>query len=338
MFGLAPVDGVSDAAFRQITDEIGKPDLMYTEFVPTEGLFRGREVLLAALQKHSTTTPIIAQFFGPYPQFYSYAFFIAAELGFTGVDVNMGCPDTNIVKKGGGAALLLDLPRAKEIIQTLINARKEWVNGKRLSDTDLPDNMKHAVVELKVKSIKPTIYHPKLLSGSPHIPISVKTRIGYHSSQVQEVIPTLIEAGVERIALHGRTFDARYSGMANWDEIAKAKKLTLGTNVQLLGNGDIHSKKQGEKKIQQYGVDGVLIARAAFGNPWIFLDKVASFEERRKTMMYHAKLFLNYRPTFDLRPMRKHLSWYCKGIEGSAKLRDQLMKVTTMEDLISILR
>ncbi|MFZ2206900.1 MAG: tRNA-dihydrouridine synthase [Microgenomates group bacterium] len=329
MIGLAPVDGVSDAAFRQVTDELGRPDLMYTEFVPTEGLYRGREALLAALQKHKTNTPIIAQFFGPHPRFYTYAFFVAAELRFSGIDINMGCPDTNIVKKGGGAALLLDLPRAKEIIQSIQQARTDWSNGMRLSDTDLPETMKQAVYALRGQQTSEVC---------KRLPISVKTRIGYHSSQIQEVIPTLIEAGVERIALHGRTFDARYSGIANWDEIAKAKELTRGTSVELLGNGDVRSRKHGNELIKKYGVDGVLIARAAFGNPWVFKDEVVDFEIRKKTMLYHAKLFLEYRPTFDLRPMRKHLSWYCKGIEGSAKLRDKLMKVVTMEDLTSVLQ
>ena len=330
MIGLAPVDGVTDAAFRQVVDELGKPDFMYTEFIPTEGLLRGRETLLHALDKHKTNTPIIAQFFGPHPQYYPYAFFVAAELGFSGIDVNMGCPDTSIVQRGGGAALLLNLPGAREIIKTLLKARKEWKNGKRLADTDLPENMKRAVLNMR---------HP---DGSRDpvttIPISIKTRIGYHKSQVKEIIPYLIESGVERIALHGRTFDARYRGKADWEEIAKAKDLMKGTKVVLWGNGDVESVSDAKEKIKLYGVDGVLIGRAAFGNPWIFKNYTASIEERNKTMLYHAKLFLEFRPDLDLRPMRKHLSWYCKGIEGSAKLRDRLMKVVTLDDLTATLQ
>ena len=333
IIALAPIDGVTDAAFRQVTDEMGKPDIMYTEFVTTEGLFRGRETLLHALDKHKTNTPIIAQFFGPHPPFYEYAFFIAVELGFAGVDVNMGCPDTNIVKKGGGAALLLDLPRAREIVRVLLTAREEWENGKTLADTDLPDNMK-----LTVEKMKGPVGNRCGCREGQHIPISVKTRIGYHESQVNEVIPALIDIGVERIALHGRTFDARYSGRANWDEIARAKELTKGTSVELWGNGDIHNMIDARKKIKDYGVDGALIARAAFGNLWLFREYVPTFEERKKAMMYHAQLFLKYRPELDLRPMRKHLSWYCKGQEGSAKLRDTLMKVVTLEDLKNILK
>jgi len=241
----------------------------------------------------------------------------------------MGCPDTNIVKKGGGAALLLDLPRAGEIIDTLIRSRAEWQNGKTLANTDLPDEMKDAVKDMAKISIQ---------KQTRVMPISIKTRIGYHDSQVAEVIPFLIEKGVERIAIHGRTFDARYSGNADWDEIAKAKELTKGTPVQLLGNGDIRTMQQARDYITRYGVDGVLIARGAFGNPWFFSEKEVPFEERIKTMLYHAELFLAYRPELDLRPMRKHLSWYCKGMEGSAKLRDKLMKVVDLQDLKSVLQ
>ena len=86
-----------------------------------------------------------------------------------------------------------------------------------------------------------------------------------------------------------------------------------------------------------YGVDGVLIARGAFGNPWIFSEHTASIAERKSTMIHHASLFLTYRPELDLRPMRKHLSWYCKGMEGSARLRDRLMKVVTLADLEQVL-
>ena len=331
IIALAPVDGVTDAAFRQVVDEIGHPDVMFTEFVTTEGLFKGRETLLHALDMHKTNTPIIAQFFGPNPHFYSYAFFIAAELGFSGVDVNMGCPDTNIVKKGGGAALLLDLPRARDIIKVLLKSRDEWNNGKRLSDTDLPTNMKLKVEEMK------NLASVNRSGCQGQMPISVKTRIGYHESQISEIIPYLIESGVERIELHGRTFDQRYSGLADWDEIARAALLAHSSNIPLWGNGDVKSVLDAHQKMAHYGVDGVLIARAAFGNPWLFASHIATFEERKQTMLHHAALFLQYRPDLDLKPMRKHLSWYCKGQEGSAKLRDKLMKVTNIHDLNVIL-
>jgi len=341
---MAPVDGITDAAFRQIVDEIGRPDAMFTEFIPTEGLYRGRTTLLHALQRHSSNTPVYAQFFGGKPEFFSYAFFVAAELGYTGIDVNMGCPDTNIVHKGGGAGLLCDLPRAQEIIQALVVARQEWQNGKRLKDTDLPEHMKGAVYKMAKTSLFSAVRgsiggSPRAEKGDiePQMSISVKTRIGYTHPQVNEVIPTLIEAGVDRIELHGRTFAQRYSGLANWDEIAHAKELTKGTHVTLWGNGDIHTMAQAREYIEKYGVDGILIARATFGNPWLFAERTPSVDELFKTMIRHAKLYLAYRPGMDLRPMRKHLAWYCKGYEGSARLRGELMQVTTIADVERIL-
>lgn len=327
IIGLAPVDGVTDAAFRKIVDEVGKPDIMFTEFAPTEGLYRGRTVLLNAFKKHTSETPIVAQFFGGDPRYFYYAFFIAAALGYDGVDVNMGCPDSSIVKKGGGAGLLLDLPRAGLIIQTIHTAQSEWKNGKTLYDTDINEEMKLAV---------------RAMSGSAQnrnkrLTVSVKIRIGYDESQMPEAIKTLLEFHLDRISIHGRTFKQRYSGLADWDEIAKAVQAAKGSGTKIFGNGDIHSLSDAHKKIVDYGVDGVLIARAAFGNPWIFADTHPAPQERFAMMLHHARLFLEYRPELDLKPMRKHFAWYCKGLENAANLRSQLMNVTTLEDLQKIL-
>lgn len=325
--GLAPVDGVTDAAFRRIVDEVGKPGIMFTEFAPTEGLFRGRSVLLNAFKKHQSETPIIAQFFGGDPRYFYYAFFIAAALGYDGIDVNMGCPDSSIVKKGGGAGLLLDLPRAGLIIKTIHEAQKEWQNGKTLDDTDINEEMKMAVRAMAGTS----------RNRNNRLTVSVKIRIGYDQSQMPDAVQTLLEFGLDRISIHGRTFKQRYSGLANWDEIGKAVRVAKGSNTKIFGNGDIQSLSDAHKKIVDYGVDGVLIARAAFGNPWIFADIRPTPEERFAMMMYHARLFLEYRPELDLKPMRKHFAWYCKGLENAANLRSQLMNVTTLDDLQRIL-
>lgn len=323
MIGLAPVDGVTDAAFRQIVDEVGKPDILFTEFTPTEGLYRGRSVLLASLKKHTSKTPVVAQFFGGDPRYFSYAFFLAAELGYDGIDVNMGCPDSSIVKKGGGAGLLLDLPRAGAIIKTLHSAQSEWLNGKTIYDTDLPNEMKDAI---RMLSHEPRDLKEKLT-------ISVKVRIGYETSQMPDLVKTLLEFKLDRISIHGRTFRQRYSGLANWDEIGKAVQVSKGSGTKIVGNGDVHSLSEAHKKMVDYGVDGILIARAAFGNPWLFADRVPTEIERFDMMIRHAELYLHYRPDLDLKPMRKHFAWYCKGIQNAANLRSQLMNVTTLEEL-----
>lgn len=328
MIGLAPVDGVTDAAFRQIVDEVGKPDILFTEFTPTEGLYRGRTVLLSALKKHESETPVIAQFFGGDPRYFAYAFFVAAELGYDGIDVNMGCPDSSIVKKGGGAGLLLDLPRAGRIIEALHSAQREWQNGKTVFDTDLPTETKNAV---KILTSHNSIKRSRLT-------ISVKIRIGYETSQMPNVVQSLLEHKLDRISIHGRTFRQRYSGLANWEEIAKAVVAARGSGTAIFGNGDVHSLSEAHKKMVDYGVDGILIARSAFGNPWLFADRSPSDKERFDMMMRHAKLYLHYRPDLDLKPMRKHFAWYCKGLHNAANLRSQLMSVTTLDDLSRILK
>jgi len=324
---LAPVDGVTDAAFRQIVDEVGKPDILFTEFTPTEGLYRGRTVLLSSLKKHESETPVIAQFFGGDPRYFSYAFFVAAELGYDGVDVNMGCPDSSIVKKGGGAGLLLDLPRAGTIIDTLHTAQTEWQNGKTVYDTDLPTEMKDAIKNLTLQNNK----------RKSRLTISVKIRIGYETSQMPEAVKSLLEHKLDRISIHGRTFRQRYSGLANWEEIAKAVAAAKGSGTAIFGNGDVHTLSDAHKKIVDYGVDGILIARAAFGNPWLFADRQPTDFERFEMMLKHAKLYLHYRPDLDLKPMRKHFAWYCKGLHNAANLRSRLMNVTSLEDLESVL-
>ena len=302
MIGLAPMDGITDAAFRQVVDEVGKPDILFTEFIPAEGLVRGRSTLLNGLKKHSSDTPVIAQFFGNNPEYFYQAFFIAAKQGFSGVDVNMGCPELSIVKKGSGSALINNPKRAKEIIAALQQARGDLRGRARGQMT-----------------------------------ISVKTRIGFDKATTKEWIGQLLEARPDFITVHGRIFTQKYGGKADWDEIKKAVKMAKGTKTKIWGNGDVRSREEAQNKIKEYGVDGVLVGRAALGNPWLFAGKIPTFQERLKMMEYHAKLFLEYRPDLDLRPMRKHLAWYCKGEEGSAKLREKLMKVVTMKDLQEIL-
>ncbi len=325
IIALAPLDGITDSAFRQIVDEIGKPDMLFTEFIPVAGLSKGRTILLNGLVKHVSETPIIAQFFGKEPEYFYNAFFIAAALGFNGVDVNMGCPDPSVVRKGGGAGLINDPETAKKIILALQKARKDWKKGKKISDTDVPDNIKQAVTKMSVGSIK------------EKMTLSIKTRTGFDSPITEKWIGELLETSPDFITVHGRIFTQRYAGRADWEEIQKAVKLAENTKTKILGNGDVHSLFEAKEKMEKYKVDGVLIARAALGNPWLFSDAIPTLEERKRTILRHAELFLHYRPELDLRPMRKHFAWYCKQEMGSAALRKQMMSVVTLQDLRNVL-
>jgi len=299
IIGLSPMDGITDPAFREIVDKYGRPDVLFTEFVSVEGLAHGAKPLLKSLQKHVTKTPIVAQLFGSDLKAYKKAAEIVCSLGFDGIDINMGCPDKNINKKGGGAALIGRPILAQDIIKTV----KETVEKTKKS-----------------------------------IPVTVKTRIGLDKIITEDWMNTLLKAKPDAITLHGRTLIQMYKGYSDWDEINKARILVKAQNILFLGNGDIKSVPQGKEFANKYELDGVLIGRSSLGNPWLFNETTPSIKERFKVMIEHSKLYLKYRPDLQLYPMRKHLAWYCTGFEGSRKVRDQLMKVVEMGDLESILQ
>ncbi len=326
IIGLSPMDGVTDAAFREIIDIYGHPDVLYTEFVPVEALEHGSSRVLNALRKHRTTTPIVAQIFGSTLSAYYLTAFIIPELGFDGIDINMGCPDKHVVLKGGGAALIKNQKLAQAIVRTVTQAVEDWVNGRTLASLHLPEE-----ILAFIKKYSPA--HTKRTG----IPVSVKTRIGYDTPITNDWIRSLIEASPDLITLHGRTLLQMYTGKANWDEIGKAALLCKKNGVMLFGNGDIHSLAEARAKAADFSPDGVLIGRGALGNPWIFSEKTVSWQERTEVMKHHARLFLRYRPDLNLIPMRKHFTWYCNSFNDSAKIRNQLMNVTSPVDLHKIL-
>lgn len=298
IIGLAPMDGITDSAFREVVDMYGHPDVLFTEFVSVEGLAHGAKTLLKAFQKHKTKTPIVAQLFGCDLKAYKKATEIVCSMNFDGIDINMGCPDRNINKKGGGAALIGRPTLAQDIIKTV----KEEVSKHKLK-----------------------------------IPVTVKTRIGLDKIVTEDWIGKLLKVRPDAITLHGRTLIQMYKGLANWDEIGKAGKLVKAQNITFLGNGDIKSMVQAREYCNTYTLDGVLIGRAALGNPWLFAEKTPSLKERFKIMVEHSRLYLKYRPDLKLFPMRKHLAWYCTGFKGSHGVRDRLMKVVELKDLETIL-
>lgn len=296
------MDGVTDAAFRFIVDKYGKPGLMYTEFTSVTAVDRRPAKISHAFDKHKTRTPVIAQLIGKEPELFYKAAIIVCQKGFQGVDINMGCPDTNIVKKGAGAALMTNSKLTKEIVTNVNMAVNNW----------------H----------KQTGY--KLF-------VSAKTRICDSKIKTKDMILNLIDNGVDLIAVHGRTVSQRYSGKADWEAICQVSRLVNKTETMILGNGDIKSVEEGMIKAKEYDLDGVLIARAALGNPWVFKDVIPAKEERFKVMMEHVRKFKEFRPDLDLKPMRKHLAWYCKDFDGAALIRSQMQTVNTVEDVQKII-
>jgi len=298
------MDGVTDAPFRFITDFYGKPDIIYTEFISVKGLILGKPAIERMLLHHKTKTKTIAQFFGCEPEYFYQAALVALEKGFDGVDINMGCPDKSIFNRGGGAGLILQPKLAKEIILSVKRAVKD---GKE---------------KLKIKK---------------DITVSVKTRTGYKIPQTKEWISQLLEAEPDVICLHARTFAQKYSGLADWSQIGIAADLAKKTKTKIFGNGDIKSREQALERIKEYNLAGVLIGRAALGNPWIFQGVIPTTEERFKVLLEHCKKFIEFFPDADLSIMRKHLAWYVKDFPHAAEVRNQLMQVKSVEDVKKIL-
>jgi nifR3 family TIM-barrel protein len=304
IIGLAPMDGVTDAPFRYITDIYGKPDIIYTEFTSVKGLILGKPAIQRMLMRHKTDTFTVAQFFGNEPEYFYQAALIALEKGYDGVDINMGCPDKSVFHRGAGAALILQPKLAKEIILSVKKAVKE---GKE---------------KLKIKK---------------HITVSVKTRTGYKVPQTKEWIGHLLEMELDVICIHARTFEQKYSGLADWEQIRIASELARNTKTKIFGNGDIKSRNQALEKIKEYNLAGVLIGRGALGNPWVFKGVIPSTKERFKVLFEHCKKFIEFFPTSDFSIMRKHLAWHVKDFYHAAEVRNQLMQVKSIDDVKKIL-
>jgi tRNA-dihydrouridine synthase B len=325
IIALSPMDGVTDAACRFIADKYGKPDILITEFTSVEGLSAGATRLLESFIYHKTSTPTVAQIFGSDPEAFYRAAFIVAEMGFNGVDINMGCPDHNVAKRGGGAGLILQPDVARKIIQMTKQGIKDWSEGKNIQDVGLPETITDWIDSFKKSH---DIHLNRRL-----LPVSVKTRIGFSDIVTEDWISTLLEEQPANISLHGRTLKQLYTGLADWDEIGKAAKLVKKTNTSILGNGDIKSIKEAKERISTYDLDGVLIGRASFGNPWIFADKTPTLDERLDTAIEHCETVLRLTPTQHFLTIRKHLAWYCKGFEFATDIRASLGDVNTMDDV-----
>ena len=329
IIGLSPMDGVTDAAFRYIVSKYSKPSLTMTEFTNVEGLARGSDKMLIAFMYDEIERPAVAQIYGVEVESYYKAGVMLCALGFDGIDINMGCPANKVARKGSGAGLIQTPELAKELIRTTKRACKDWSEGITMKEAGV-----HPRIIKKVKEMLP---EGKTLKNLPRneIAVSVKTRIGFDCDVAVEWTKHLMEELPANISMHGRTLRQMYMGQADWEVIAKAGQVTKGTGVSYLGNGDVKSLKDAHEKIKKYDVDGVLIGRATFGNPWFFEDKEVGMEERMETLLDHCKYFedLNYAPFHNI---RKHLAWYCKEFEGAREMRKNLMQTENFKSVKEI--
>ncbi len=342
LLALAPMDGVTDFAFRSIVKKHGKPDLLWTEFVSVEALCRGAAPkLINQFDYDSLQQPIIAQIFGKTPEYFYLVALLLAELGFAGIDLNMGCPAKTVAHSGSGAALIAKPHLAQKIVRETKRATQDWADGKSLSDCkNVNSKLLKAFEEQKnfwqIKKQKRRL-----------LPVSVKTRLGTEKNELKNWLPYLLEVEPSMITLHGRTLKQGYSGQADWQALSEASSIIKqsGLSIKYFANGDVKNYEEALAKAKLVDADGIMIGRASFGNPFIFLPK--SKRQKLETASSFFNLAIEHAEIFEQHnlvrgrdkffSMRKHLAWYIKAVPGAAQLRSQLVKTNSALEVKKIL-
>ena len=330
LVGLAPMDGVTDYAFRQVQSKIAKPDVIFTEFVSADGISRGGVKLYDQLLFTPNQRPIVAQLFGKNPDtFYSSAI-ILCHLAFDGIDINMGCPAKTVTNHGSGAALIDQPQTASRLIKAVQSGVGDYFKSTTpLSSLHLPPKI------LKVISRNQKFSAVKGKQSTPPT-ISVKTRIGIDTPTTSKWISHLLKYNLDFITLHGRTLKQGYAGLADWQEIKKAALLAASTDTKLWGNGDLTSRSQALKFCQKYQTDGALIGRATGGNPWLFADTIPTFAQKFSTMLLHTQIYQQTFPHRRFDPLRRSFLEYSKGHPQAKKLRRQLVRLNSLPELLKL--
>ncbi len=356
IIGLAPMDGVTDAPCRTMHGLYGRPDVVLTEFTNVEGLWRGSDRIFRDFLYTPAERPVVAQIFGCLPEYFYKAAHVVCELGFDGVDINMGCPAKTVANKGGGAALIRVPEIAKEIIRATQQGVRDWANGQTLEDLGMEPQRISRIRQMNEERVR--IWGDKATIDRRLLPVSVKTRLGVDSIVITDWVQELLELEPAVITIHGRTLVQHYKGEANWDAIAAAAEIVRKTNTLIFGNGDIKSLYEAAQRIRTAGVNGVLIGRATFGNPWIFRnreqlkslfaqgiiptpenlpDVVPTREERLLMALEHAHVHAKLKGEDHYVEMRKHLGWYLGHFPGAKQVRNQLVRINSLEDVERII-
>lgn len=346
IIGLAPMDGVTDATFRHTVAMHGKPDVTFTEFTHVHDVCRGPEFLLDSLLYSEAERPIIAQLYGKDPALFYQAAHAVCELGFNGLDINMGCPSHNVASSGSGAGLIRTPDLAHEIMRAAGQGIADWAAGQALEGVGLKPARIAAIQRMngQRRQTRPLIRQT--------IPLSVKTRLGYDAVIVDRWIEHLLAERPAVISLHGRTLQQMYRGEADWRAIARAADVVRDSGTLLLGNGDVQSLADGMRRVHETGVDGVLVGRAVLGMPWFFRQKEEArcrveradddqgihiweptLETRFEILLDHARRFEALCGRDQFRRMRKHLGWYCKGFPHAAALRAKMFRVSSVAEV-----
>lgn len=294
---LAPMAGVTDRAFRILCKEQGA-GITFTEMISAKGVHYDSQKSLALAVLDPAEKPAAVQIFGCEPEYMAAAAKIFVSMGAAMIDINMGCPMPKITSNGDGSALMNDIDLAARIVKATVDA----VN----------------------------------------VPVSVKMRRGYDSKkgdQAVELAKAAEAAGASMVTVHGRFRDQLYSGQSDKNIIAKVKK---AVQIPVIGNGDILTPKDAESLMAETGCDGIMIGRGSYGNPWIFADVINYFTGRelpsyrnvKETMLRHLKMAVDFKGEYiGIREMRSPLSWYLKGLHGSAAMRNKICRAESLEEV-----
>jgi tRNA-dihydrouridine synthase len=303
LFILAPLYDVTDTVFRQLIADCAKPDVFFTEFVNVDGLqSKGREQVIKALQFTQKETPLIAQIWGKNPDNYFKTAQELVNMGFAGVDINMGCPDKTIVKQGCCCALINDRPLAQEIL----SATKKGLAGK--------------------------------------LPISVKTRTGFNEVDYSWH-EFLLKQDLDMLTIHGRTKSQMSKVPADWEAINTIRELRdkISPKTLLIGNGDVMTRQQGRELAIKYKLDGIMIGRGVFNDPYVFSEH-SPWEEMAqidRIELFKKHLILFSRTWGDSKPLNilnKFCKIYINNFDGAKDLREQLMSSKSVEQSLKILK
>ncbi len=321
---LAPMEDVTDTVFRQIVVSVARPNVMFTEFVNVEGLCHWmssrpqrsgvegsldfarddkQNPVLQRLVFAEIERPIVAQIWGTDPDKFCEAAKHAKKLGFDGVDINFGCPDRKVMKIGAGAAQISNNQDTRNKVKNIIEATK---------------------------------------TGAEDLPVSVKTRIGIKTIVTEEWLGFLLEQDLAAITVHGRTAAEMSLVSAHWDEIGKVVKLRDKMNLptKIIGNGDVESMDNAKLKIDNYGVDGVMVGRGIFKNVAVFSAKgeVLSPKDKSNLLINHLILWeKTWGGNKNFAVMKKFVKMYISGWDGAGMLRAKLMEAQNALEMMNML-
>ncbi|RIM01678.1 tRNA dihydrouridine synthase [Staphylococcus chromogenes] len=300
-FILAPMEDVTDIVFRHVVSEAARPDVFFTEFANTDSYCHpnGRQSVRGRLTFSEDEQPIVAHIWGDKPQHFREMSIGMAEMGFSGIDLNMGCPVDNVVKNGKGSGLILRPETAAEIIQA---------------------------------------------AKAGGLPVSVKTRLGYYEIEEWKVwLKHVLEQDIANLSIHLRTRKEMSNVDAHWEliEAIKTMRDAVAPQTLLTINGDIPDRQKGLELAAKYGVDGIMIGRGIFNNPFAFEKEPREHtsKELLDLLRLHLTLFDTYSKdeTKRFKSLHRFFKIYVRGIKGASELRNKLMQTQSTDEVRALL-